>query len=110
MLRIGLTIGLLVVAGGAVAEAGDRLFRDADVFDLEYALDPQVSPDGTQVAYVRQSMDVMTDRALQNVWIVDANGANHRPLLSGAASYSSPRWSPSGRSCRRRARPWPQPC
>lgn len=96
MLRIAVAIGLLGLGAGAIADADDRRFRDADVFDLEYALDPQVSPDGSQVAYVRQTMDVMTDRALQNVWIVDANGANHRPLLSGAASFSSPRWSPSG--------------
>ena len=71
-------------------------FLNTDIFELEIASDPQISPDGSQVAYVRQSMDIMTDRAVPNIWVVDADGNNHRPLLSGAGSYTSPRWSPDG--------------
>lgn len=78
------------------AEAAPDVFENVDVFDLEIAADPQISPDGSRVAYVRRSMDIMTDKARANVWIVDADGGGHRPLLSGKASYSSPRWSPSG--------------
>ena len=36
-------------------------FSAEDVFEMEYANDPQVSPDGSRVAYVRSSMDIMTD-------------------------------------------------
>ena len=39
------------------------IFSAEDVFEMEYANDPQVSPDGSRVAYVRTSMDIMTDRA-----------------------------------------------
>lgn len=87
---------VLLVATVAAAHANERTLLPADVFDLEFALDPQISPDGSRVAYVRQSFDIMTDKALPNIWIVDADGGNHRPLLSGAAGYSSPVWSPSG--------------
>ncbi|MDX1405478.1 MAG: S9 family peptidase [Woeseiaceae bacterium] len=73
-----------------------RKFLNTDVFELEIAADPQISPDGSRVAYVRQSMDIMTDRARSNIWIVDSDGDDHRPLLSGADDYSSPRWSPDG--------------
>ena len=65
-----------------------------DIFSLEMATDPQISRDGRQIAYVRRSNDIMTDRTRQAVWAVDFDGANHRPLASGSASYSSPRWSP----------------
>jgi acylaminoacyl-peptidase len=67
-----------------------------DVFGLEWAGDPQVSPDGSQVVYVRNFFDVMTDRARTNLWLVSAEGSRHRPLTSGARSNASPRWSPTG--------------
>ena len=86
---------LLVLATAALA-ADDNLFQNTDIFELEVAVDPQISPDGSQVAYVRSSMDIMSDRALSNIWIVDVDGDNHRPVLSGAQSYSQQRWSPSG--------------
>jgi len=56
---------LLALASGAGnAVAADRNFRPLDVFDIEYAIDPQISPDGERVAYVRQSMDILGDRAV----------------------------------------------
>lgn len=78
-----------------LADDHDRFVRE-DVFELESAADPQISPDGSRVAYVRRSADIMTDRVRSNIWIVDADGGDHRPLLSGADSYTSPRWSPDG--------------
>ena len=89
-------IALLAISTCVVAEDNDRVLQELDIFELEYALDPQISPDGSQIVYVRQSMDIMTDKTLQNLWIVDADGRNHRPVLSGTSSFSSPRWSPSG--------------
>jgi acylaminoacyl-peptidase len=80
----------------ATAAADDHIFKNTDVFELELAADPQVSPDGSQIAYSRVSMNIMTDRPVSNIWVIDTDGDNHRPLLSGAQSYSSPRWSPSG--------------
>lgn len=38
-----------------------------DVFELEYAADPQISPDGKRVAYLRTFMDVMQDRRRSNL-------------------------------------------
>ncbi len=77
------------------ADEQDR-FTSRDVFELEYATDPQIAPDGEVIAYVRRSNDIMTDRTRSNIWIVNADGTDHRPLLSGTANYSSPRWSPDG--------------
>jgi acylaminoacyl-peptidase len=67
-----------------------------DVFDFEYVQDPQISPDGTQVMYVRQFSDVMTDRNYTNLWIVGADGSGHRPVTTGDFGDASPRWSPDG--------------
>mgnify|MGYP001829003094 FL=1 len=56
------------VSSAQVAEL-DR-FVNTDVFELEIAADPQISPDGARVAYVRRSMDIMTDSARSNIWLV----------------------------------------
>ena len=90
-----ITVLLLVLAAAAFA-ADDGVFRNTDIFELEVAIDPQISPDGSQIAYVRSSMDIMSDRAVSNIWIVDVDGDNHRPLLSGAHNYGNQRWSPNG--------------
>jgi dipeptidyl aminopeptidase/acylaminoacyl peptidase len=79
------------------AVAGElRPLQPEDLFGIEYARDPRISPDGSQVVYVRTSMDVMTDHKRSNLWIVAADGSDHRPLLSGQGSYHAPRWSPDG--------------
>lgn len=80
----------------AHAEDGPRLFTAEDVFDLEYANDPRISPDGAQVVYERRANDIMTDSTVSNLWVVKVDGSRHRPLVSGTASASSPRWSADG--------------
>ena len=70
--------------------------RPADVFELEVAADPQVSPDGTQVVYARRFADRMRDVYRSNLWIVRADGSGHRPLTSGDRNDGAPRWSPDG--------------
>lgn len=91
-----LSLLLLAVAVAPTAEPGTS-FRPMDVFDLEWASDPQISPDGKQVVYVRQGFDVMKDRSRTRIWMVDINGENHRPLTDGTGNESSPRWSPDGK-------------
>ena len=93
-----ITAALLLAASFSLVagESDHSKFLNTDVFELEIAADPQIAPDGSQVAYVRQSMDIMTDRVRSNIWVVGTNGRDHRPLLSGTDSYSSPRWSPEG--------------
>ena len=67
-----------------------------DVFELEFASDPQISPDDRKVVYVRNSMDIMKDRKRSRLWIVEWNGTDHRKLTDGTTDESSPRWSPDG--------------
>lgn len=86
----------IVAASAALAEDDLKRFSAEDVFELEYASAPQISPDGTQIIYERQSNDIMTDSTRSNLWIIGADGSGHRPLVSGTSSSSSPRWSPDG--------------
>lgn len=67
-----------------------------DLFNLEYVSDPQISPDGQHILYVRNFKDVMADKNLSNIWMVNADGTRNRPLTTGNQSDANPRWSPDG--------------
>ncbi|MEX0942144.1 MAG: DPP IV N-terminal domain-containing protein, partial [Pseudomonadales bacterium] len=82
-------------ASGPDSDSSHR-FSALDVFELEYADDPQVAPDGRSVIYVRRANDIMTDTTRANLWQVGIEGDSHRPLYSGTTRYDSPRWSPTG--------------
>ena len=81
----------------APAHAPSPAFTGADLFNLSAASDPQISPDGRWIAYVRRSNDVMTDRARSSIWLIDATNGEQRPLVTGTGSPFSPRWSPDGK-------------
>jgi dipeptidyl aminopeptidase/acylaminoacyl peptidase len=71
-------------------------FTASDLFGLEAATDPQISPDGRWVAYVRRANDIMTDRAMSSIWLIDTRSGEQRPIAAGPGSHSRPRWSPDG--------------
>ena len=96
MMRLGVVV-LLSTALWApgFAQLPKPPLKPLDVFDLQWASDPQVSPDGGSIAYVRMNFDIKTDRARGVIWLVGADGKHSRPL-SGAATSNAPRWSPDG--------------
>lgn len=86
------------LATAALADDGNdsRRFTAESVFDLEYADDPQISPDGNTIIYARKSMDKFADQVVSDLWAIDTRNGEHRPLVSGQGSSSSVRWSPNG--------------
>lgn len=97
MLRsITLTFLWLISIIGLSAQTDQPVFSYLDVFELEYAVDPQISPDGSQIVYRRTGFDIMKDRADGHLWRINADGSGHQKLTAREASESSPRWSPSG--------------
>ncbi len=104
MSRITLAVGFLVLAtGGAIgAQTGpisgpaapDHL-QPKDVFGLEWAAGPQISPSGGQIVYVRSSNDIQHDRARTDLWILNADGTGHRALTTSGRAGSLV-WSPDG--------------
>jgi len=73
-----------------------KTFDPIDIFEIEYASDPQISPSGDRVLYLRNFKDIMTDRNLSNIWLVNFDGSASRPITTGNKNDFSPRWSNSG--------------
>lgn len=94
-------IGLSLLAGAAPVVAApsspSTLFTANDLFKLQTASDPQVRPGGRMVAYVRASADIMADRNVRSIWLIDLATGNQQPLVATAGQHSSPRWSPDGK-------------
>ncbi len=86
----------IATIGQAETPKEESRFTSERVFDLEYADDPQISPDGARIVYARKSMDKRSDRTVSDLWVVNTRNGNHRPLISGQGSSSSVRWSPNG--------------
>lgn len=96
MRRLALLLLVATTPFASADELADKTFGLADVFQLEWASDPQISPDGERVVYVRNFMDIMSDKRRSNLWIVNTDGTDHRSITTGNRNDASPRWSPDG--------------
>jgi dipeptidyl aminopeptidase/acylaminoacyl peptidase len=89
-------LALCLTSSAALAQQARPALQPMDLFNLQSVADPQISPDGKKVVYVRRFGDVGTDKYYTNLWIVNFDGSDNRPLTTGNYNSGSPRWSPDG--------------
>jgi acylaminoacyl-peptidase len=92
-MRLLLVLALWV---SGVSAASNPAFAPEDVFRLTWASDPQVSPDGSFIVFTYNYMDIMRDRRRSNLWRMDSDGDDIRPLTSGPSNDYGARISPDG--------------
>ena len=81
---------------------GDIFIMDQDGSNLtnltkdwsEGAFDPEVSPAGRRIAFVKD--DPLTPIHTGGLWVVDVDGTNLRQLTAAGRSAAKPSWSPDG--------------
>ena len=88
-----LVLSLLLSA----ADTAPRPLRPDDVFALKTVSEPQISPEGTWVAYTVRTLDAKEDRRDTDVWMVPMAGGDAVRLTSSPKPESHPRFSPDGR-------------
>ena len=93
LLPLFVSFVLLIVPLGAARHA---LTFD-DFIGLDVVSDPQLSPDGSTVAFVVTDYSLEANRGNNSIWLVGVTGGEPRRLTAGAGSDSQPRWSPDGR-------------
>ena len=84
-------------AAAARPVAATRPMTIQDLLGAVRVSDPQLSPDGSQVAFVRTTTDVATGKRNADIWVVPADGsAPPRLLVGGDKTENTPRWDPNG--------------
>ena len=82
----------------AQQQGSERMARSPAFLELEQYMDwedvqdPELSPDGKQVMYVRRWVDKINDQWKSSLWIMNVDGSRNRFLVDGADA----RWSPDG--------------
>jgi dipeptidyl aminopeptidase/acylaminoacyl peptidase len=98
MRRVSLAIIALVAFTLATPHAaGQRGITETDLFKFTWIADPQISPDGTTVAFVRVSVNEKENRYETSLFIVPASGGEAPRRLTSGIRDTSPRWAPDGR-------------
>ncbi len=73
-----------------------RAFAPDDLWALRAVSDPQLSPDGSSVAFVVAAPDRVTDKPVTTIWVAPSDGSSPARQFTFGSQDSSPRWSPDG--------------
>ena len=79
-----------------VYSQSSNVFKPIDVFDLEYVSNTEISPNGNKILYQRNFNDIMTDESFSNIWVINFDGSENRPITTGNFKDNSPKWSNKG--------------
>jgi dipeptidyl aminopeptidase/acylaminoacyl peptidase len=79
-------------------QASARRMSLVDLIDVPRISDPQISPDGKQIVYVRSTADWKANRRVTHIWRVDVSGSGAPVQFThgDGEGETSPRWSPDG--------------
>ncbi len=81
--------------GTAFAEK--RNITEKDLWDFVWIGDPQVSPDGARVAFVRVTVNEKKEGYNTSIWSVPVAGGEAPRQLTKGDHDTTPRWSPDGK-------------
>ena len=93
---------ILIVASVAAqdvtqpASSQKRSLTEQDLFDFVWIANPQVSPDGTRVAFTRVNVDDKRTNYETSIWIAATNGKEAPIRMTNGKHDAQPGWSPDG--------------
>jgi dipeptidyl aminopeptidase/acylaminoacyl peptidase len=76
---------------------GKRFITEKDLFGFTWIADPQLSPDGSTVAFVQVTVNERDNRYESSLYAVPTNGAGSPRRLTSNIRDTSPRWAPDGK-------------
>ena len=92
-LRISLLVLFVIFITPTFAQK--RNITEKDLFNFNWIADPQVSPDGSRIAFMKVTVNDRKDGYNTAIWTVMTANGEMRQLTTGTRD-SSPRWSPDG--------------
>jgi dipeptidyl aminopeptidase/acylaminoacyl peptidase len=99
LLQLGRSAACVVVLALAAspASAQKRTITEQDLLQFVWVADPQISPDGSQVVFVRVAADEKTDQYDTSLWVARTDAAEAPRQLTFGTRDTGPRWSADGR-------------
>jgi dipeptidyl aminopeptidase/acylaminoacyl peptidase len=96
-MRIVLAVSAMALALLPVAVAA-RTMQVSDLRAIVGVSDPDISPDGAQIAFIVSRSDYAANDTATELAVVDIASGAQRTLVQGRRDIASPRWSPDGKS------------
>jgi dipeptidyl aminopeptidase/acylaminoacyl peptidase len=92
-------VALLLIALPSVAPraAAKRPITESDLYKFTWIADPQISPDGTTVAFVQVSVNEKDNKYESALYSVSTTGGAPPQRLTAGTRDTTPRWSPDGK-------------
>jgi len=90
-------IFIVVLVLSVTASAQKRGITERDLFDFAWVGDPQISPDGSTVAFVKVTVNAAKTNYDTSIWAVPASGSAEPRRLTSGTRDTTPRWSPDGK-------------
>src|SRR2546423_6924764 len=87
----------LLAIGTGNAASQKRNITEKDLWDFVWIGDPQISPDGSRVAFVRVTVNEKKEGYNTSIWSVAVAGGEEPRQLTKGDHDSAPRWSPDGK-------------
>ena len=96
-MRLPLVALAALIIGGTESNP-PRAMSFLDLLNIPALSDPQLSPDGSLVAYVQDAPDWKENKRIGHIWRVPVSDGAPVQLTRGTRGESSPRWSPDGKT------------
>ncbi|HKD45926.1 MAG TPA: S9 family peptidase [Candidatus Angelobacter sp.] len=87
----------MMAAATLTVVAEKRSITEKDIFQFNWIGDPQISPDGTRVVFVKVSVNDKKDGYDTSIWTTSTRGDEPARRMTDGKHDSSPRWSPDGK-------------
>src|SRR5438477_8189091 len=88
---------LVVLCAAAVCVAQKQPFTVDTMLKLARISEPALSPDGNQVAFTVQTVDLEKNSKPSQIYVMPAQGGSPRQITTEGTTNERPRWSPDSK-------------
>src|SRR5690349_14099902 len=95
-LPVAVVVGFVLLIAAPYAQS-KRFITEKDLFKFTWIADPQISPDGSTVVFVRVTVNEKENRYESSLFAVPSSGSEPPRRLTSNVRDVSPRWAPDGK-------------
>ncbi|MFZ3264814.1 MAG: S9 family peptidase [Terriglobales bacterium] len=92
-----IAVALVASVAAQTSTPTRRSITDKDIFDFIWVANPQLSPDGSRVAFTRVNVDEKRTGYETSIWIVSTAGDETPVRMTNGKHDAQPRWSADGK-------------